>query len=115
VHFWQSLTQFFSRQQTKRFLAHRDRVNGLFHISAKFYGTEKMRFETASGEASLGSMNGYASEKCVFSFYERMLLVEKNGSMLLGKFMCRDHFTGTAVTSLLERTHTIRKNLYESR
>jgi hypothetical protein len=52
-----------------------------------------MRFKTASEASSLGSMNGYVSENTVFSFCVRMALVEKNGSMLLGKFMSRDHFT----------------------
>ena len=80
-------------------------MNGLFHIGAKFYGTEKMRFETACGEASLGNMNGYAEDLSVFSFYERMTLVEKNGSMLLGKFMSQDHFT-VSYRKLSSRAHS---------
>jgi hypothetical protein len=50
-----------------------------------------MRFEASSGAALLSSMNGYESENSVFLFCERMTLVEKNGPMLLGKFMSQDH------------------------
>jgi hypothetical protein len=50
-----------------------------------------MRFETASEAPSLGSMNGYESENTVFSFCERIVLVEKNAPMLPGKFMIQDH------------------------
>jgi hypothetical protein len=50
-----------------------------------------MPFDTASEAPSLGSMNGYESENTVFSFCERMALVEKNGSMLLGKELCQGH------------------------
>ena len=40
AHFWHNLTQFFSRQQTKRFLARQDRTNGLFRLETKIYLAE---------------------------------------------------------------------------
>jgi len=61
-----TLTRNFSLQQAKRFLACRIALNSLFRIDAKIYGSEKMRFETASGAAPLSGMNGYASENTVF-------------------------------------------------
>ncbi len=58
-----------------------------------------MRFETPSGASSLSSMNGYVSENSVFLFCERMVLVEKNGLMLLGKFIWQDHRIDTWLSS----------------
>jgi hypothetical protein len=49
-------------------------------------------FDGAPEAPSQRSMNGYVSENNVFSFCERMALVEKNGSILLGKFMWQSLF-----------------------
>jgi hypothetical protein len=40
-------------------------------------------------------MNGYGSENSAFSFCKRTALIEKNGSMLPGKFMWQNQFTAT--------------------
>ena len=40
MHFWPYLTQYFSRQQPKRFLVHRDRKNGHFRFQKKIYLAE---------------------------------------------------------------------------
>jgi len=40
VHFWLYLTQYFSWQQTKRFLVPRDRKSGYFRFQKKFYLAE---------------------------------------------------------------------------
>jgi hypothetical protein len=87
-----ALTRNFSLPQAKRFFACWDRQNDLFRRHEKIYGSEKRRFEIASGGASLSSMNGYASKTRVFLFCKRMALVKKNGLMLLGKFMVQDHW-----------------------
>jgi len=87
-----ALTHNFSLQQVKRFLACREYQNSLFRKSAKIYASKMMTFEAPPEGASQCHMNGYVSENSVFSFCERMALVEKNGSMLLGKVMSQDHF-----------------------
>jgi len=86
-----TLTRNFSLQQAKHFLACWDHQNDLFSKSKKNYAAEKMRFGTASGAYLLSSMNGYVSENSVLLFCERIALVEKNGSMLLGKELRQDH------------------------
>ncbi len=90
-----TLTQFFSNQQVKRFLASQGAKNGLFRIDEKSYGSEKTPFETASEGPSPSNMNGYASENSVFLFCKRLVLTEKNGSMLLGKELCQGHSTAS--------------------
>ena len=50
-----------------------------------------MTCEAAFGAASQCHVNSYVSENNVFSFFERMALAMKNGSMLLGKVMCQGH------------------------
>ena len=93
------LTHIFSVQQKKHLFEHQDRQNSLFRQCEKIYVSKMMRFETASGASSLISMNGYVSENSVFLFCERMAVVEKNGSMLLGKFMRQSQFDATWYSS----------------
>jgi predicted metal-binding protein len=95
MHNQRTLTHNFSLQQVKCFLACRERQNGLFRQSEKNYATKMMTFEDASEASSRCHMNGYVSENGVFLFCKRMALVEKNGSMLLGKFMWQSQFSTT--------------------
>jgi hypothetical protein len=84
-------------------------------IPTKIYGSEKMLFDASSRASSFHHMNGYESKTMRFSFLPGQLAFEKNGSMLLGKFMRQGHSTVNYLNSLPEHTHAIRENLYESR
>jgi hypothetical protein len=48
AHFWHSLTQFFSLQQTDLFLACRDRANGRFRLETKCYQAEMKALQKAA-------------------------------------------------------------------
>jgi hypothetical protein len=93
MHNLRPLTHNFSKQQGKRFLACWSCQNGLFRRGEKNYASKMMPFDAAPGASSQCSMNGYVSKNNVFSFCERTALVEKNSSMLLGKFMWQSQFS----------------------
>jgi hypothetical protein len=92
MHNQRALTHNFSLQQVEHLLVCQERQNGFFRQGEKNYASKMTTFKAAPEASSRCHMNGYASENNVFSFCERMALVEKNGSMLLGKFMWQSQF-----------------------